>query len=291
MSRRLEELRTAIAENTVPGGSAYGRAAAEIIDLTLESDPTADVGTLVQETADWLVRTKPSMTSIRTVTSAALDAAGASDSRHAVQLRMRAFIDESERAIESVAQAADSIIKPGMRILCHSYSGSLVHLLTRAVARSADLTVLLTESRPYRESRRIAGVLAGADVEIVAYSDASMALAAADADVAIVGCDALFVDGSFANKIGSLPLALSCRFAQTPYYVATEVSKLYRGDPADVAMEQRPSSEMAADWDLWASGRVVVRNQFFERVPAELVTGYLTDEGVLAPEEVRDLIA
>ncbi len=48
-------------------------------------------------------------------------------------------------------------------------------------------------------------------------------------------------------------------------------------------MEQRPAYELAEDWELWRTDRITVRNQFFERVPAELVTAYLTDEGVLHP--------
>lgn len=283
---RLTELRTAIAENTVPGGSAYGRAAAEVILLSLETQPGADVPTVVTDAATWLVETKPSMTSMRTVAAMALAAATDPDPRASVVRQMRDFIVESEQAIARIADHAEAFIKPGSKVLYHSFSGSLLHLLGRAAETTPDLTLMLTESRPYRESRRIASALAHTDASFVAYSDASMSLAAADADLVIVGCDALFVDGSFANKIGSLPLALACRHAGTPYYVATEVSKLYPGDPDDVAMEQRPSSEMAADWDLWASGRVEVRNQFFERVPADLVTAYLTDRGVLRPQEV-----
>jgi translation initiation factor 2B subunit (eIF-2B alpha/beta/delta family) len=113
-----------------------------------------------------------------------------------------------------------------------------------------------------------------------------MALAAADADLVVVGADALFRDGSFANKIGSLPLALSCRHVGTPYYVVTELSKLYSGDPDDIAMEQRPAAELVEDWELWRAGRISARNQFFERVPADLVTAYLTDDGVLTPDEL-----
>lgn len=287
---RLEELRTAISQNTVPGGSAYGRAAAEVIDLSLNGVPDDDVERVVGETVDWLVTTKPSMTSVRTVAVLAVaEAASATDPRQAVQDRMRSFMSDSEKAIASIADLCDDIISPGSKILYHSFSGSLVHLLSRAAATIPDITIMLTESRPYRESRRIAGTLASTDVKLVAYSDAAIALAAHDADLVIVGCDALFLDGSFVNKIGSLPLALACQYENTPYYVATEVSKLYPGDPAEVSMEQRPPAEMAADWDLWASGRVDVRNQFFERVPAELVTAYLTDRGVLSPGEVREV--
>jgi translation initiation factor 2B subunit (eIF-2B alpha/beta/delta family) len=285
---RLSELRAAIAENTVPGGSAYGRAAAEVIALTLQNSEASgpELERLVQQTSQWLVETKPSMTSVRTVAAlavAALDGVGSSSQ---VIEAMHRFIADSEASIAKVAQHADTYIKSGAKVLFHSFSGSLIQILGRAAQRSTDLTFLFTESRPYRESLRIVAELADTPVSFVAYSDASMALAAADADLVLVGADALFRDGSFANKIGSLPLALSCRHVGTPYYVVTELSKFYPGDPDDVAMEQRPPAELVEDWELWRSGRIGVRNQFFERVPAELVTGYLTDDGVLTPDEL-----
>jgi translation initiation factor 2B subunit (eIF-2B alpha/beta/delta family) len=285
---RLSELRTAIAENTIPGGSAYGRAAAEVIALTVEGSDASgpDLALLLRETSDWLVETKPSMTSVRTVTALAAATIDETEDRDALVAAMRGFIAESQASIAKVAQHADTYIKSGARVLFHSFSGSLVQILSRAAERSTDLTLLFTESRPYRESLRIVAELADRPVSFVAYSDASMALAAADADLVLVGADALFRDGSFANKIGSLPLGLSCRHVGTPYYVVTELSKLYSGDPEDVAMEQRPATELAEDWELWQAGRIGVRNQFFERVPADLVSAYLTDEGVLRPDEL-----
>jgi translation initiation factor 2B subunit (eIF-2B alpha/beta/delta family) len=223
---------------------------------------------------------------MRTVTALAASALDGAVSPERVIEAMQRFIADSESSIAKVAQHADAYIKSGAKVLFHSFSGSLVQILSRAAARSADLTFLFTESRPYRESLRIVAALADTPVEFVAYSDASIALAAADADLVLVGADALFRDGSFANKIGSLPLALSCRHAGTPYYVVTELSKLYPGNPEDVGMEQRPPAELVEDWDLWRSGRISARNQFFERVPADLVTAYLSDDGVLAPEEL-----
>lgn len=285
---RLTELRTSIAENTVPGGSAYGRAAAEVIALTLQASTAsgAEMEGLLRSTAQWLVDTKPTMTSMRAVAALAEATLARTGSSGAVVEAMTRYISESETSIAKVAEHADTYIKSGAKVLFHSYSGSLLQLLARAAESAEDLTCMFTESRPYRESLRVVEALKDAPVSFVAYSDASMALAAADADLVLVGADALFVDGSFANKIGSLPLALSCRHTGTPYYVVTELSKLYPGDPDDVGMEQRPAYELAEDWELWRTDRITVRNQFFERVPAELVTAYLTDEGVLRPDQL-----
>jgi translation initiation factor 2B subunit (eIF-2B alpha/beta/delta family) len=288
---RLHELRSAIAENTVPGGSAFGRAAAEVIALTLQHSDASDaeLSALLSTTSGWLVEAKPSMTSVRTVAELATRTLSETGSREAVISAMKRFIADSEASIARIADHAESYIPSGAKVLFHSFSGSLVNALQRAARTRSELTLMFTESRPYRESRRIASALADTPARMVAFSDAAMAAAAAEADLVLVGADALFRDGSFANKIGSLPLALSCRHTGTPYYVLTELSKLYPGDPDDVAMEQRPPAEMADDWELWTSGRVVVRNQFFERVPAELVTAYLTDEGAFTPHEVADL--
>src|SRR4029079_4307898 len=119
---------------------------------------------LVATTADWLIRTKPSMTSMRTVAELALAAvATTSDPRGEVLARMREFIADSEQAIVRIAEHAEGLVKPGSRVLYHSFSGSLLSLLRRAAETTPDLTLMLTESRPYRESRRIASALADTD--------------------------------------------------------------------------------------------------------------------------------
>jgi translation initiation factor 2B subunit (eIF-2B alpha/beta/delta family) len=287
---RLQDLRTAIADNTVPGGSAFGRAAAEVILLTL-STRAADAPGVEEElatTSDWLVATKPSMTSVRTVADLA-HSAMESGGVPAVLDAMGEFIAESEAAIASIARHADEFIPAGSTVLFHSFSGSLIEILGRAAEETPDLTYLFTESRPYRESRRVVAHLRRHPVTFVGYSDASVVIAAERADLAIVGADALFADGSFANKTGTMPLALACRHVGIPLYVATEVSKLYAGDPADVEMELRPPEEMHEGWDLAVAGRVEIVNQFFETVPAEYVTAYLTDRGVLTPAELGAL--
>ena len=60
------------------------------------------------------------------------------------------------------------------------------------------------------------------------------------------------------------------------------------GDLRRVADGLPSPAELAGDWPQWVSGRVTVRNQFFERVPAELVTSYLTDKGALLPHQVAE---
>jgi translation initiation factor 2B subunit (eIF-2B alpha/beta/delta family) len=126
--------------------------------------------------------------------------------------------------------------------------------------------------------------LADTAITITLYSDAAVGVAAARADVALVGADSVLADGTLVNKVGTYPLALACRAAGVPLYAVTELSKVYDGPAADVAMEVRPGDELAGDWELATSGRVEVRNQFFEPTPPGLLTGYVTELGLVPPE-------
>jgi len=195
------------------------------------------------------------------------------------------YIKESESALEAIGKYTDVVIPENSTVLVHSFSASLVLLLTTAASAGTHFDLLVTESRPYRESRRLVDSLTSSDISITLVSDASVCIAASMADRAVVGADTVFRDGSFANKTGSLPLALACRYAGIPMFVATEMSKLYRDDPADIEMELRPGDELASGWTEFESGRVKVLNQFFERVEASLVTSYVTEAGVIAPSD------
>ncbi|HLI16021.1 MAG TPA: hypothetical protein VKV23_08230 [Acidimicrobiales bacterium] len=297
-AERLAALRDDIAANRVPGGSAFARASAELIALSVEEvDPSAGVEAVREaaaQAADWVASTKPSMAVVRNVARLAASLASgehadASALREEIAIAMRAFAARSEQAVGRIGALAPSVVRAGARVLVHSYSATLEALLRSATAAGIPFELLVTESRPYRESRRLVEALAAAPVPVVLYSDAAVCIAAERADVALVGADTVFADGSFANKTGTLPLALACRRAGVDLYVATELAKVYLGDERDIEMEVRPAAELAEGWPLVERGRVAVWNQFFERVDAGLVHRYVTEEGVHPPERVAEL--
>ena len=291
----LQSLRARIENNEVKGGSAFGRAVAEVIALTAEGavkDGADAVRKMVRDAAEWGVRTKPSMTSVRVVGQIAVKAldqgreAGGDAVAVAVADAMRGFVARSERAIKALADSGAQVFRPGAVALIHSYSESLVNVLQRAARTIPRLEFRFTESRPLQESRLLMRALADSDVKMTLYSDAGMAIAAAGAQMAFVGADAIFADGSFANKTGTLSLALLCRHFGIPLYVAAELSKVHLGPAAEVAMEMRPAAELVGDWDLASTGRVGVVNQFFEPTPADFVTEYATEKGRFKPNEI-----
>ncbi|GAB2486942.1 eIF2B alpha/beta/delta subunit family protein [Jatrophihabitans fulvus] len=295
---RIEQLTSDIAENRVPGGSAFARAAAELIALRVERLPAGDtadeVRSTVTDVSRWVTVTKPSMAVVRNVADLAQTVSTdphlrtGADVKSSVVAAMRGFMQRSEGAIAALAEHARPLIADGTTVLVHSYSASLEAILRDTVARGVRFTLLVTESRPYRESRRLIEAVVDSPTDVVLYSDAAVFVAAASADLALVGADTVFTDGSFANKTGSLPLAMACLRANVPLYVATELAKVYFGDVDDIEMELRPAGELSDQWPPIESGRVRVWNQFFERVEAEHVRRYVTESGLISPYEVSE---
>jgi len=184
----LFKLRTKIANNEIRGGSAFGRAVAEVIALTADAHADADpanVRAAVLEAARWGVQTKPSMTSVRAVARLAEETlerqeeTSGGELARTVACEMRVFIARSKRAIASLAESGAEIFRPGAIVLVHSFSESLVTVLRRAATKVPGLILLLTESRPLKESHHLAKALADTPAKITLYSDAALAIAAA----------------------------------------------------------------------------------------------------------------
>ncbi len=114
-------------------------------------------------------------------------------------------------------------------------------------------------------------------------------------DMVIVGTDRTTGDGDVCNKIGTYLKALAARDNVVPFYVALPSPTLdfALGDGVrQIPIEQRSASEMTTMVGRTADGRIEtitvvpdgspVANPAFDVTPARLVTGLITERGVLA---------
>jgi methylthioribose-1-phosphate isomerase len=114
-------------------------------------------------------------------------------------------------------------------------------------------------------------------VTVLPDGAAAALLASGRVDAVIVGCDRVAANGDVANKVGTYALALAAHHHGVPFYVAGPTSTL---DPATasgagIVIEERDASEVAA-----AAG-AAVWNPAFDVTPAALITGLITEAGVL----------
>jgi len=116
-------------------------------------------------------------------------------------------------------------------------------------------------------------------------------------DMAIVGTDRVTARGDVCNKIGTYLKALAARDNSVPFYVALPsptIDFAVSDGLAEIPIEQRDREEVAAVTGRCRDGRIdtvtivpassPVANYAFDVTPARLITGLITERGVVAPE-------
>ena len=116
-------------------------------------------------------------------------------------------------------------------------------------------------------------------------------------DLAIVGTDRVAANGDVCNKIGTYLKALAAHDNGVPFYVALPSPTIdFSIDDGirQIPIEQRAADEVATMTGRTADGRIEtvrvvpegspVANYAFDVTPARLVTGLITERGVLRPE-------
>jgi methylthioribose-1-phosphate isomerase len=115
-------------------------------------------------------------------------------------------------------------------------------------------------------------------------------------DMVIVGTDRVTADGDVCNKIGTYLKALAAKDNGVPFYVglpSPTIDFSVSDGLAEIPIEQRSADEVATVTGRTIDGRVetvrivpegsAVANYGFDVTPARLVTGLVTERGIIAP--------
>jgi translation initiation factor eIF-2B subunit delta len=131
----------------------------------------------------------------------------------------------------------------------------------------------------------LAAELLAAGIPVTYFADAAIAYALSNADVVLVGADAIAATW-FLNKTGTRMLAAAATQQGVPVYVVASRDK-FAGRELAARLVIR-SGEPAEVWDSPPEG-VDVRNPYFESIPLDLVTGVISDLGILGTGMIPDV--
>jgi methylthioribose-1-phosphate isomerase len=182
-----------------------------------------------------------------------------------------------------------------LKILTHCNTGPLacgefgtaLGVVQAAHHEGRDLHVWVDETRPVLQGARLTTwelAQAGVPHTLIADSAAATLLARGDVDVILVGADRVAANGDTANKLGTYPLAVVAARHGVPFYVCAPTSTLDPATPdgASIQIEERPPDEVLRVRGVpIAPPETPAFNPAFDVTPAELITGIVTDEGVL----------
>jgi len=239
-----------------------------------------------------LMSTRPAMAPVFNIVSGLLSIIAGKSTEMDLDSIKRLTISKSDevvthslQAIAQIAEYGSGLIADGDKIMTHSYSSTVVAALKTAFTKHRNIEVITTRSGPGRTGERIAQELGLYGIPLTFIDDAGMGLYISTANKVMVGADRVCADGKVVNGIGTYQLALAAERASIPFYVLCETLKFdprLRGDEVD--LEEKDPSEVVEPGRL--PPEVRVKNPYFDITPMELVTGIVTENGLLTPEEV-----
>lgn len=284
-----------IRNDKIHGASQLARQAVNVLKLAAErsqADSAEEFLLEQKEIGNKLMSARPAMAPLFNIIARLLDAISGKaaevelDSvRHFAISKVDEVVNGSLQAVAQIAQFGSELIADGDKIMTHSYSSTVMAVLKAAFAKHRHIEVIATRSGPGRTGERIAQELELYGIPVTFIDDAAMGLYISTVNKVVVGADRVCADGKVINGIGTYQLALTAEKANIPLYVLCETLKF---DPRltgnQVDLEEKEPSEVVELERLPPS--VKVKNPHFDITPLELITGIVTENGLLAPEEV-----
>lgn len=199
-----------------------------------------------------------------------------------------------------IGEYGAELISDGMRIMTHCNAGALATVdvgtalapMRKAWAQGKRFFVYASETRPRLQGMQLtAWELNQEGIDHAIIPDgASAYYMSQGVDMIITGADRIAENGDFANKIGTFDKAIVAKHLGIPFYVAAPVSTFDFGTRTgkDIVIEQRSEEEvtMVGDTRIAPVGSKAL-NPAFDVTPAELVTGFITEMGILRPDEIH----
>lgn len=202
---------------------------------------------------------------------------------------------EDQRLCLRLGEHGAALIKNGMGVLTHCNAGAMATSgigtatapMYIAHSRGVRFRVYADETRPLLQGARITSwelQRSGLNVTLNTDSAAAHLMSEGLINLVLVGTDRVAANGDVANKIGTLGVAIQAQHFGIPFYVACPSSTYdpFTSSGKDIVIEERARSEVVAfDATVVAPVGVQVRNPAFDVTPHELVSGLITEKGIV----------
>ena len=208
-----------------------------------------------------------------------------------------AIHQEDVEMCKAIGLHGAAVVPEHARILTHCNAGALatggygtaLGVIRAAHAQGKAEMVYADETRPLLQGARLTAYELVCDripATLIADNMAASLMAKGQIDLAVVGCDRMAANGDFANKIGTYSVAVNAHFHGVPFYVALPCSTIDLSIPdgSGIPIEERDPSEVRTLYGVQtAPAEVAVYNPAFDVTPHSLVTGIITEKGVVYP--------
>lgn len=210
-----------------------------------------------------------------------------------------AYLQLSEEYLQVIKDSKKQIIEKGSEVIkdvdeivTHCHSSTSESLIINQAKKMPSFTAVCSETRPLYQGRITATNLLKAGIDTTLCVDSAIETfiigkGDRNADVVFLGCDQVLMSGDAINKIGSWGIAMASYYANIPLYVVGSILK------TDVSTAYKPIEiEMRSAKEVWPDAPEGLRmiNPAFEVINKEFITGYLTEVGLVKPDDIGKTI-
>jgi methylthioribose-1-phosphate isomerase len=297
----------AISDMVVRGAPAIGAAAAFGMVLAAQQSAARDAAALhndLKTAADHLKQARPTAVNlawaIDRILSVSATITGSAEVVHqAVLDEAQRIADEDVEINKRMAEHGAALIEDGDTIIHHCNTGALatvdwgtaLGVIRTAHEQGKHIHVLVDETRPRLQGSRLTAwelTQYGVPFDIISDNAAGYFLRSGQVQKVFVGSDRTAGNGDVANKIGTYMLALATFDNEVPFFpvVPTSTVDLSLASGDEIPIEERHQGEVLS---LTFQGQPAfpenssARNPAFDVTPHHLVTGIVTENGVVYP--------
>jgi methylthioribose-1-phosphate isomerase len=221
------------------------------------------------------------------------------DVREFVLTQAQQIADEDVEINKRMAEHGAALINDGDTIIHHCNTGALatvdwgtaLGVIRTAHEQGKKIHVLVDETRPRLQGARLTAwelEQYGIPYEIISDNMSGYFLKAGKAQKVFFGADRVAANGDVANKIGTYMLALAAHDNGVPAYSVVPTStidlSLAHGDLIPIE-ERDPEEVLGLEFhgERVAPIEADARNIAFDVTPNRLITGIVTENGVIYP--------
>jgi len=303
--RSAQEAEVAIREMWTRGAPLIGATAAYGLAMALAEDPS---DASLDAASTLLAEARPTAVNLRWALEQVADAVrplDPTDRAEAAFARADAICDEDVALNKAIGEHGLALLRNlhaknpdrPLNILTHCNAGWLATVdygtATAPIYLAHDagipVHVWVDETRPRNQGALLTAFeLAGHGVPhtVIADNAGGHLMMQGQVDAVIVGTDRVTANGDVCNKIGTYLKALAAHDNDVPFYVALPYTT-YDANTAtgrDIPIEERSGDEVTHVAGEGGNIRVTASaaaNPAFDVTPARLVSGYLTERGLL----------
>jgi translation initiation factor 2B subunit (eIF-2B alpha/beta/delta family) len=290
----IEKKIDAIARDQSHGAAQLASSAIRILIAVCKRSGGKDLGqftSTVRQTVQSLAKIRPSMAPIRNWSLVFAYRfqekinAGASlpEAKREGILLGEELLAQQQTFVELQVKAARGILKNCNSLLTLSYSSTVESILRYGLP--SDCRVAIAESRPLMEGRLLFKNLQRTFADLRMITDAQMGLIIPDSDLVLVGADTILLDLAVVNKTGTYLSALVSHTHSRDFFLASDTYKINANmDSHNCVLESKSGRE------VWPQHEKQCDNVYFDITPAKLISGFITEKGILDPAGMQPYV-